>query len=164
MMSKRPAALFTYGSLMFESVWRALVRVPCASMRARLPGFRRERVAGASYPGIVPDPQSSTLGRVYFGLDAEAIDRLDQFEGNAYARTPVEIWVETARGARTPLAAEVYVLNDAAMLSGEPWRPEVFERESAGRFFEQHAGETLRATVHQTPQPNTDSGRATDPA
>lgn len=141
-MSDR-TALFTYGSLMFEPVWRRLVKHACASMRAELPGFRRERVAGETYPGIVPDRDARTIGRVYFGLDNEALERLDLFEGQAYRRSPVTAWITGHSGWRVPIEVETYVYCDATALSGERWIPEVFERESAAVFFERHASDSL---------------------
>ena len=139
-------ALFTYGSLMFEPVWRRLVEHACASMRADLTGFRRERVAGETYPGIVPDREARTAGRVYLGLGPEDLERLDRFEGTAYRRSPVTIWVMVPSGCKVPIEAQTYVYCDATALSGEAWAPEIFERESAGAFFERHASETLAAS------------------
>jgi len=133
--------LFTYGSLMFEPVWRRLVAHPCASMRAVLPGFRRERVAGETYPGIVPDATAQTLGRVYFGINEEDLRRLDHFEGAAYQRTPVTVWIGSASDESISIEVETYVFRDGAALSGEPWLPEAFEREWAAGFFERHAAQ-----------------------
>ena len=139
--------LFTYGSLMFEPVWRRLVEHPCASMRAELPGFRRERVAGETYPGIVHDARVKTVGRVYFGLDAEDLRRLDQFEGAAYQRTAVTVCFIPPSGEPVRLKVETYVFGDETALSGEPWGPEAFEREWATGFFEQHAVQAGLARV-----------------
>ena len=139
-------ALFTYGSLMFETVWRRLVDHACASMRAELTGFRRERVAGETYPGIVPDREASAPGRVYWGLTPEDLERLDRFEGTAYRRSPVTVWIAVPSGCKVPIEAETYVYCDATALSGEAWVPETFARESAGAFFERHASEMLAAS------------------
>jgi gamma-glutamylcyclotransferase (GGCT)/AIG2-like uncharacterized protein YtfP len=131
--------LFTYGSLMFEPVWRRLVARPRASMRAELPGFRRERVTGQTYPGIVPDPRARISGRVYFGIEPEDLIRLDRFEGEAYLRTSVTVWIVTPQARKVPIEAQTYVFRDANALSGQAWIPEEFEQHWAAGFFEQHA-------------------------
>lgn len=132
------SALFTYGSLMFESVWTPLVARPRAHMRARLPGYRRERVTGAPYPGICADASGSTAGRVYFGLDDEDLSRLDRFEGDRYRRIAVEVLIDGVPDAPVRLMAQTYLLIDPSELSGEPWDPETFSRDSAQGFFEAH--------------------------
>jgi len=124
---------------MFEPVWRRLVGHPCASMRGELHGFRRVRVAGQTYPGIIADPEATTPGRIYFGLDAEDLQRLDRFEGEHYRRTPVTVWISTRSGDRVSIEVEAYVFDDAAALSGDPWIPEEFGRDCAAEFFEQHS-------------------------
>jgi gamma-glutamylcyclotransferase (GGCT)/AIG2-like uncharacterized protein YtfP len=139
--------LFTYGSLMFEPVWRRLVAHPCASMRAELPGFRRERVTGETYPGIVRDAAAQTTGRVYFGVNAEDLRRLDHFEGAAYQRTRVTVRFAAPSGAAVSIEVETYVFRDETALSGEPWAPEAFEREWAEGFFERHAAQTDAGAV-----------------
>jgi len=131
-------SLFTYGSLMFESVWKPLVARPRAHMRAQLPGYRRERVMGASYPGICADASGGVAGRVYFGLDEEDWSRLDRFEGDRYRRVAVELLIDGVPGAPIRITAQAYLLIDPRELSGEPWDPETFSRDSAQGFFESH--------------------------
>ena len=132
-------AIFTYGSLMFEEVWRPLVPEPRASMRADLPGYRREAVTGQSYPGIVADPAAATEGRVYFGLDAGDLGRLDRFEGDDYERLPVELLISGPAGVQVAVRAEAYVFRLPERLSGRAWVPEVFARESAQAFYARHS-------------------------
>lgn len=48
--------IFTYGSLMFDSVMDALVTEKYSSKKGVLKGYRRRKLIGQRYPGI--DPQS----------------------------------------------------------------------------------------------------------
>jgi gamma-glutamylcyclotransferase (GGCT)/AIG2-like uncharacterized protein YtfP len=139
-MTMRGTALFTYGSLMFEAVWRPLVPGPRASMRAELPGYRREAVAGERYPGIIADPAAVTEGRVYFGLDAGDLERLDRFEGDEYERVPVQLQIRGPGRTGVAIRAEAYVFLRPDRLSGRAWLPEVFASESAREFYARHSG------------------------
>lgn len=71
---------------------------------SRLPGFRRVRVQGASYPMLVPDPAGLVEGRLWRGGTAEERARLDAYEGPGYRLELVR--VETRSGER--VAALVY--------------------------------------------------------
>lgn len=133
--------VFTYGSLMFGEVWRPLAQRASASMAATLEGYRREGVRSAHYPGIVPASGASTPGRLYFDVDAGALERLDAFEGSEYRRVAVSVHVDSADGRRVWLDAEVYVFIDAARLDGRPWDAERFGRDDAAGFYRAHSVE-----------------------
>ncbi|GAD96851.1 disease resistance protein Aig2, putative [Paecilomyces variotii No. 5] len=67
---------------------------------AILHGYRRHRVRGADYPGIIPGSDdasssnnSSVLGTVVSGLTDGDIYRLDLFEGDEYVKKPVKVRV-----------------------------------------------------------------------
>lgn len=70
---------------------------------AILHGYRRHRVRGADYPGIIPvgddassssgSNNSSVLGTVVSGLTDGDIYRLDIFEGDEYVKRPVKVRV-----------------------------------------------------------------------
>lgn len=118
-MSEPP--LFVFGTLLDSEVLeRVLGRAiaPDALEPARLAGFRRVRVRGASYPMLVVDPGSEVEGALLRGLDAAARARLDAYEGPAYRLAPVEV-VDSA-GAR--VQALVYEAVPGALEpSEEPW-------------------------------------------
>lgn len=62
---------------------------------AILHGWRRHRVRGADYPGIIADSASSdktsVLGTLVTGLTDGDIHRLDLFEGDEYVRQEVSV-------------------------------------------------------------------------
>jgi gamma-glutamylcyclotransferase (GGCT)/AIG2-like uncharacterized protein YtfP len=117
----RPLPLFFFGTLMDPDVLGLVIGRPVARAAlepARLSGFRRLRVEGASYPMLVADPQGVVEGRLWRGATAADLRRLDAYEGEGYERVPIE--VETASGER--LRAEVYLARPGRLRpSGEPW-------------------------------------------
>ncbi|KAA8643032.1 hypothetical protein EYZ11_003636 [Aspergillus tanneri] len=75
---------------------------------AILHGFRRHRVRGADYPGIVPNKDgASVLGTVVFGLADGDVHRLDIFEGPDYVKEKV-----TVRVLRESLSVDGHGLSD----------------------------------------------------
>jgi gamma-glutamylcyclotransferase (GGCT)/AIG2-like uncharacterized protein YtfP len=84
-------ACFTYGSLMCADIMARVVGRALLGEPARLAGHSRHPVRGETYPGVVEDPRGWVDGRLYRGVDAAALARLDAFEGGLYARRPVPV-------------------------------------------------------------------------
>lgn len=125
--------VFTYGSLQFPEVLRAVIgRLP-RGQPARLEGFARYRVRGATYPGIVAEPGAATDGTLWRDVDSVALAALDRFEGAFYERLVLP--VVTKSGAT--LQAHVYVVADARReaLGPEPWDEARFERDHLAAFL-----------------------------
>ena len=76
---------------------------------AVLSGFRRGRLHGRLYPGLVPDAAARTHGVLWEGLESAALRRIDRFEGALYERQRCEV----ALGSGERRAAFVYVLAPA---------------------------------------------------
>lgn len=134
-MKRASNALFAYGSLMFPAVLEAVAGVARSPCRARLTGHARFLVRGESYPAIVEAPGAVTVGVVYADLPAEALVRLDRFEGSFYERRIVDIDLAGDGKARTAFA---YVVPD----SGRNWvgeaafDPAVFERDHLAAWLD----------------------------
>ncbi|KAH6844575.1 AIG2-like family-domain-containing protein [Chaetomium sp. MPI-CAGE-AT-0009] len=58
---------------------------------AILHGYCRRRVEGANYPGIAPDANKNVLGVFATGITEANMKRLDDFEGDEYARKMVTV-------------------------------------------------------------------------
>ncbi|MDY0357237.1 MAG: gamma-glutamylcyclotransferase family protein [Sedimentisphaerales bacterium] len=130
--------LFTYGSLMFESVWRRLVRGTYASRPARLHGFARRKVRDDVYPVIFRTHDAEWVdGLVYLDLGAEDLKRLDFFEGEFYDRQS-----QTVVAGRETITADAYVLRDEYlhMTDHAPWDPQWFGREGLAAFLGRYKG------------------------
>jgi hypothetical protein len=117
----RSGPLFFFGTLMDPDVLGLVIGRPVAAAAlepARLSGFRRLRVEGASYPMLVFDPEGVVEGRLWREASAADRGRLDAYEGPGYARGTIEVL--TAAGER--LAAEAYLARPQHLRpSGEPW-------------------------------------------
>ena len=125
--------LFVYGTLMDPDFLSGLLADHGIARHlefapARLDGWRRGRVRGASYPGIVALEGASTEGMLLFiqsmgeprGIDDAVAEILDEYEGALYERIAID--------ARTPsdlVPAQVYALKaeHQHILESEDWRP-----------------------------------------
>jgi gamma-glutamylcyclotransferase (GGCT)/AIG2-like uncharacterized protein YtfP len=132
--------VFTYGSLMFEPVWRRVVLGHYLSEVASIRGFRRLSVREKEHPALVISRQGDEiLGRVYLDVRHSDIERLDAFETERYARVTITATAESDHRlvlAQTYLALNVDELRNVSR----------FEREGLPRFMAgyvaQHAPNT----------------------
>lgn len=132
------ASFFAYGSLIFDSVVRAVTGGTFESEQATLKGFARYTVQGATYPGLIPDARQVVKGTLYRHVTSHALRLLDRFEGEYYERCTVT--VETAEGRKDQ--AETYVIREAYrhLLSEEAWDPQIFERNHLRAFLSSYQG------------------------
>lgn len=118
--------LFTYGSLIFPEVWKAVTGRTHRSTPANIEGFIRRTLRGATYPGILAtgEKNASVSGVVYHDIEPQSLAALDEFESDFYLRKPV--------GARsddgTIFQCEAYVITEefAHLLSDAEWDIETF--------------------------------------
>jgi gamma-glutamylcyclotransferase (GGCT)/AIG2-like uncharacterized protein YtfP len=76
--------LFTYGTLLFPEVLRALLgRVP-QSQPASTAGWRVAALENRHYPGLVATPGEIAHGRLLVGLSGDEWRLLDNFEDRRY--------------------------------------------------------------------------------
>jgi len=105
---------------------------------ATLRGYARFTVKGESYPGIVPRTDAATEGVIYFDVDELSLERLDEFEGDLYQRTPV--LAEMERGGISD--AEAYVIKPKFRdhLSLTEWNVVEFTQKHLEAFLETYSG------------------------
>ena len=125
------ANLFAYGSLMYSDVLFAVTGAWRRSETASLADHRVHMVKGKTYPALLRVAGAAAEGRLYRGLSAADLSRLDAFEGASYVR--LRVLVITTRGR---VLAFVYVwrLAQCTRLSTEAWRAEDFARDQRRRF------------------------------
>ncbi|MGH3801985.1 MAG: gamma-glutamylcyclotransferase family protein [Pseudonocardiaceae bacterium] len=105
--------LFTYGTLLFPEVLRALIgRVP-KSQLARADGWRIAALKNRTYPGLVATPGAIAHGRLLTGLSGDEWHLLDNFEDRKY-----ELRRMTLLGGQSSLA---YVWVDDTEACSNTW-------------------------------------------
>ncbi|MCL1980252.1 MAG: gamma-glutamylcyclotransferase [Proteobacteria bacterium] len=126
-------ALFCYGTLQSPLVMKAVTGQSYEGKEATLHNWARYRVSGSEYPGIIPQAGSAVSGKLYWGLDDQAVAKLDAFEGDKYERVVVQ--VSMADGANEE--AYVYAIrNDCRkMLSDDPWDFDRFLQNGLEKFI-----------------------------
>jgi gamma-glutamylcyclotransferase (GGCT)/AIG2-like uncharacterized protein YtfP len=161
--------VFTYGSLMYDAVWARVVRGQYSSVPARLSGFRRLAIRDETYPAVVPDADAEVLGRLWFDVSPDDVERLDRFEGSEYRRQAVPVTPLPARDA-TPgvpggraeglpvqrsgcVSAHCYLWLDPARLLAQPWDESAFEREHLAGFAQRH-GAPAAGSGNPAPDPS----------
>lgn len=139
--------IFTYGSLMFPAVMKAVTAREFPARRARVKNYCRFKAKGESYPGLTPLEGAVTEGVLYVDVDALSVKRLDDFEGELYQRT--EISADTLDGES--LIAQTYLIKPQCRdrLSSEPWDPERFEKADLLEFMTTYRGFMNSATVKE---------------
>ncbi len=129
--------LFTYGSLMSSDIMYHVAGCPANFVAATLKDFKRSRIRGEEYPGIVAHPGAEVEGILYLDLAPTAIERLDTFEGAQYSRQ--EVQVMTQHG---PCFAMSYVIKPeySDLLTGEAWSYAHFLAVGKAKFLEAYVG------------------------
>jgi gamma-glutamylcyclotransferase (GGCT)/AIG2-like uncharacterized protein YtfP len=132
--------VFTYGTLMFPEVWRAVVGRDFATARGTAAGYAVYRVESAEFPGLVAATENELArGVVYLDVDPAAVARLDRFEDDFYERHA--LWVVCEDGERRTAEAYVVPARNRAVLTGEPWNSDDFLAQGhLERFIQRFAG------------------------
>lgn len=111
---------------------RAVTGKEFVTRPAVLPGFRRNRIINADYPGIVADPLAQVGGLLLNNVDATAMDALDRFEGEYYRRHPVCVTIEPP--FLVDCSVYLIVPEWLHLLSDDAWSLEEFQRVGYQRF------------------------------
>jgi len=105
---------------------------------ATLQNYRRSRIRGEEYPGIIADAGSEVAGILYLNLPDSALQRLDEFEGEQYTRQ--ELQVITEQGSSCAAMAYVIKSQHSHLLTGETWSYEHFLAHGKSQFLSTYIG------------------------
>jgi gamma-glutamylcyclotransferase (GGCT)/AIG2-like uncharacterized protein YtfP len=117
--------VFTYGTLMFPEVWKAVVGCEFASVEGTANGYAIYRVRDAVFPGIIAASERDAVrGVIYLDVDRDSVARLDLFEDDFYLRETLGIDCDDHERR----LADAYVVPEAnrAVLTEDIWRREEF--------------------------------------
>ena len=125
--------LFCYGTLQSPLVMKAVTGRAFSGQEATLNNWARYRVRHSEYPGIVPQIDSMVHGKVYWGLDEDAMKKLDAFEGDKYERVIVQV---TLADGTVEEAFTYAICSDCRdMLSTDPWDFDRFLQNGLEKFI-----------------------------
>ena len=129
---------FAYGTLMCDDIMQEVSGCRLSQVPGILKGYTRRCVRGEHYPALVPDEDGFVEGVVYLDVPGSAWDRLDRFEGEMYARQPVEVELKDG----TTLLADVYVVRPEFLgdLEEFDWDFSEFLRNGKTSFQSQYKG------------------------
>jgi gamma-glutamylcyclotransferase (GGCT)/AIG2-like uncharacterized protein YtfP len=117
--------VFTYGTLMFPEVWRAVAGRDFPAVGGHLASYAAYRVRDAVFPGIVETAGGDSVpGVLYLDVDEAAISRLDRFEDDFYVRRTLTIACDDGR--ERPADAYVVPASRREVLTDERWTREAF--------------------------------------
>ena len=125
--------LFVYGTLMVPAVMQAVTGHAFRSLPATLTGYARFRIKQQVYPGIVTGRDSSVDGLLYYAIDAQSMQRLDEFESEVYRRS--EVTVQPADGGEETAWAYVIAPSYEHLLSSDGWDLAQFQRQHLQRYL-----------------------------
>lgn len=116
--------LFAYGTLMAPDIMTRVAGCRLDSRPASLYGFFRSKVRDEMYPGIREKDGGVVAGLLYLAVPADAMQRLDLFEGEMYERRQVMVLLDSGEER----AAMTYVFRPQYhdLLTGIPWEYEEF--------------------------------------
>jgi gamma-glutamylcyclotransferase (GGCT)/AIG2-like uncharacterized protein YtfP len=142
--------VFTYGTLMFPEVWRAVVGRLYAAVQGTAHGYAIYRIREAVFPGIVVAAEPNAVrGVVYLDVDDVSLARLDLFEDDFYRRESLSIECDDGQ-QRT---AEAYVVpgERRAVLSNDAWSGEEFVASGGLEYFIRRFQGFARLRDHAAP-------------
>jgi gamma-glutamylcyclotransferase (GGCT)/AIG2-like uncharacterized protein YtfP len=117
--------VFTYGTLMYPNVWRAVAGRSFATVEGTAAGYAIFRVRDAVFPGIIAAAKDSFVrGVVYRDVDRASLERLDRFEDDFYERQA--LWIDCDDGQRRNAQAYVVPPENRDVLTTEPWDADAF--------------------------------------
>jgi hypothetical protein len=110
---------------------------------AELKGFARFSLLGKDYPALIKHDKTSTVdGLLLRAQDRSQRKRLDDFEGETYTVTPVQVTVIGEEGQ--VVDADVYVWNGASdAVSADHWDLDTFIQDRLDDWIELFAGMEL---------------------
>lgn len=128
-------ALFLFGTLMdLDVMARVLDRAFHAEelVPARLDGWRRVRALNATYPLLLPDPETAVDGVLFARPSPRDLVRIRHFESEEYEPRAVTVRMQDGRA----VAAAVFLALDGVFATdGEPWCLDAWRRHHKAEFL-----------------------------
>lgn len=117
--------VFTYGTLMFGEMMKALTGRTFPTVPASVQGYKRIKLKGENFPGLIPMENERTHGIIHRDVDPESFKLIDALEDDFYDRSVLEIRGDNGEFYR----ALTYVINQPSLpfLTLDSWDPDEFK-------------------------------------
>lgn len=127
--------IFTYGSLMFPTIWAKVVGTSYETIAGTIEGFQRLKLKDESFPGLCAG-EGKIQGVVYLDVQPEDILKIDEFEGDYYEKINVLVNHEDSR----QIAASAYIVRPEFLhlLTDKEWTVEEFMQDDVVNFVQQY--------------------------
>ncbi|MBO6520898.1 MAG: gamma-glutamylcyclotransferase [Rhodospirillales bacterium] len=125
---------FFYGTLQDPEIAREILGRPlsgCSPTAGVLPGYKRVYAAGATYPGLVTDPDGEVDGILVRRISPLEVSRLSRYEGKDYKTADLEVRLGDGSFAE----ARVFLPLPTLRMSETPWELDVWRRKEKRRFM-----------------------------
>ncbi|MDX2493742.1 MAG: gamma-glutamylcyclotransferase family protein [Desulfuromusa sp.] len=130
--------IFVYGTLMDQEIMGSVSGDQFKFQKAHLNNYVRKRVRGEVYPAIIGQNNSLVDGILYFDVSAEAVDRLDRFEGSQYVRN--EVLVSCDNGELVQAQTYIIAAESVDQLAAENWSFKNFLQTGKAEFKKNYQG------------------------
>lgn len=100
--------LFTYGTLMDEALMERLTGKRFKWCEGTLYDYKKLMVKGEDFPGIIAFTGEMVRGRVYFNVDNESLNKINEYEDEFYELK--RVLVHTNNGKK--IDAYTYVIKE----------------------------------------------------
>jgi len=118
--------LFVYGTLLFPEIRNLIGGRIFESQAASITGFEIFRVKDAHYPGVIRTAPGMVTGQILGDITEEELDRFDQYEGESYQRSRIEVRVDNSGEVMDAWIYEIPEATAGEILSDEAWTKEWF--------------------------------------
>ncbi len=125
---------FFYGTLQDPEIAREILGRPlsgCSPTPCVLPGYKRVYVAGATYPGLVTDPDDEVGGILVQRISPLEASRLSRYEGKDYELAELSVCL----GDGSFVEARVFLPLPTLRMSDTEWELDVWRRKEKRRFM-----------------------------
>ena len=133
-----PRNCFAYGTLMCADIMRKVTGNHFSHSDAKLKDYQRYALKQQVYPAIIKQTGALVCGVLYYDVPQNVWLRLDDFEGDMYARVTVKVKCSNAK----IIDAETYVIRpEFQHLLGRPnWDLDEFIRTGKNQFENTYLG------------------------
>ena len=129
--------VFTYGSLMYPSIWSRVASGHYRHTEGCIIGYRRVVIRDRVHPALISGDKE-IWGVIWFRVSQSDLEKLDEFEGIYYRRDQIK--AKTSGGRSVPCHVYTWKEDYRSLLLEKDWDKLAFEIEGAEHFQSNYEG------------------------